>query len=231
MDNRDSIVSGYKIKYERTLSQDSPDRPYPQVVDFVEKYRAQLGKRVADLGSGNGRNLIYLSEQGFYPVGVELNPAGVMATKKHLQALGLQGEAVVGDINQLPLANQSYDSALSRRVFDYSDDVEALAKFKEASRILKPGGLMFLSVRSFEQASKENEVLESENQFGGKTYSVTSGSEQGVKQHYFSERELRDLAEKAGFEVVELIQRKYYAEKDGKEKFEFILEMRKINEK
>lgn len=221
------IVSGYKAKYEKTLEQENPDRPYPQIVSFVEKYKGQLGTRIADLGSGNGRNLIYLSQVGFDPVGVELNPAGVAATKKHLEKMGLRGEAVVGDVNVLPLAASSFDSAISRRVFDYSDDEEAEKKFYEASRILKNGSLFFLSARSIEQPAKANEEMLTENPLGGKTFLVKSGSEQGVKQHYFTRAELEQLAEKSGFEVLSIESRTYGGEKTGEQKYEWLLELKK----
>lgn len=221
------IVSGYRNKYERTLSSESPDAPYPQVVEFVQKYGQQLGRRVADLGGGNGRNLIYLSQAGYEPIGVELTPQGAQATKKHLEKLGLKSEVVIGNINTLPFDNASFESAISRRVFDYSDDAEAREKFQEAARILKPNALMFLSVRSAEQAPKSNETLEFENQYGGKTFLVESGSEKGAKQHYFTEAELRYLAEDSGFEVLKLQPRAYRGKNDNENKFEFILELRK----
>lgn len=86
---------------------------------------------------------------------------------------------------------------------------------------------MFLSVRSVAQASKNNEILESENEYGGKTFLVISGSEQGAKQHYFSEAELRHLAEGSGFEVLSIQSRTYRGKKNDQNKFEFILELRK----
>lgn len=62
---------------------------------------------------------------------MELTPQGAQATKKHLKKFGLKGEVVIGNINTLPLESASFDSAISRRVFDYSDDEEAKKKFKK----------------------------------------------------------------------------------------------------
>lgn len=201
----EAVRRGYDVTYAKhELGGEVENPPAQEVVKFVEQYRDRLGLKILDVGSGAGRNLVYLARQGFEATGIDISKKGVELTKQQVQQEKLKGSVVVGDIQKLPFKDASFDSAISRRVLDYNNSAGVETKMQEMARVIRSNGLLFLTVRSVHQPAKQNEVFIEENQWHGKTYTVNSGSEQGAFQHYFTEDEVRDFAKSTGFVVEEL---------------------------
>ncbi len=223
---------GYEEKYKSRGPELMEKGPSSQVVGFVERYRDRIGKKILDLGSGFGNNLEFLARQGFQATGIELSPKGAGITKERIEKENLSASVVVGDIEHLPFAKKDseevFDSAISRRVIDYSDTESVFNKMKELSRVLRKDGLFFMSVRSASQKSKENEQLIEENQWGGKTFRVTSGAETGANQHYFTKAEIENLSQQTGFQIEEIGENSYVGAKDEQKKFEWLVVLRKV---
>jgi len=102
------------------------------------------GKRVLDVGCGNGATLCYLREQfGITGIGIDiveeaLSRARTRCTKDLKDAL----EFVVGDHRNIKLPDESVDIVLSWGVIEHF--VEYLLALYEACRVLKKGGTLVL---------------------------------------------------------------------------------------
>ncbi len=104
------------------------------------------GRRlILDLGCGTGRTIRLLSGLGYEFVGIDIS-------KKMLQiAKGFeQNSYVLADIRHLPFLDSTFDTAFSLhgglahlKTFD-----EKLRAVREISRVLRPGGLVFIDVPS-----------------------------------------------------------------------------------
>jgi ubiquinone/menaquinone biosynthesis C-methylase UbiE len=101
-------------------------------------YAGAAGLRVLDVGSGQGIDLARYAQSGADPVGIDLTPRHVELANAHLAALGLRGEAVRGDGEQLPFDDESFDRVSSNGVLHHTPDIEGA--LREIHRVLKPGG-------------------------------------------------------------------------------------------
>lgn len=228
----EAVRRGYDVSYAKhELGGEVENPPAREVVKFVEQYRDTLGSKILDVGSGAGRNLVYLARQGFEATGIDISKKGVELTKQQLWQEKLKGSVVVGDIQKLPFHDASFDSAISRRVLDYNNSAGVEKKMQEMARVIRPNGLIFLTVRSVHQPAKQNEVFIEENQWHGKTYTVNSGSEQGAFQHYFTEDEVRNFAKSTGFTVEELREIIAYDEREKRQKAGWHIVLRKSPER
>jgi demethylmenaquinone methyltransferase / 2-methoxy-6-polyprenyl-1,4-benzoquinol methylase len=104
----------------------------------VRELHLGAGSRVVDLGCGTGDLCRVLGRAGLRAVGVDM-AAGMLA-KAHTSAPLVRADAL-----QLPLSNASVDGAVSG--FALRNVVDIAACFREAARVIRPGGrAVFLEV-------------------------------------------------------------------------------------
>ncbi|MEE9555491.1 MAG: class I SAM-dependent methyltransferase [candidate division Zixibacteria bacterium] len=102
------------------------------------------GKDVIDLGCGCGQNAIALAKMGANVTGIDFSNGQIDEAKelasKHKQSI----EFKTGDISDLSfIPDSKFDLAISACAIAYVEDIEST--FKEAFRILRPGGIFILS--------------------------------------------------------------------------------------
>ena len=104
----------------------------------VRELHLEPGARVVDVGCGTGDLCRVLGRAGLRAVGVDM-AAGMLA-RAHTSAPLVRADAL-----QLPLADASVDGAISG--FALRNVVDIAACFREAARVIRPGGrVVFLEV-------------------------------------------------------------------------------------
>jgi SAM-dependent methyltransferase len=99
---------------------------------------------VLDVGTSTGTNLRMLRELGFRNVvGVDNSPDAI----RFCAEKGL-GSVRLGDVCALPFPDQSFDLILATDIIEHVDD--DAAALKELRRVLRPAGMLLLSVPTFE---------------------------------------------------------------------------------
>lgn len=155
--------------------------PTPIVEQGAE--HIEPGSLVLDMGSSDGRNSLYLASLGSIVVGVDIVPDDLLRMKRQARCMGMQAvrgtNPVLGDQDMPPFRDESFDSVVCTAALQFSKLDKKLV-VGGLQRLTKPGGINIVSAY-----------------FG-------STNDQLLKMGYtvFSQYELTDLYEKAGWELI-----------------------------
>ena len=108
---------------------------YQFSADFCEK------RIVLDAGCGEGYGSYLLAESGMHVVGIDVSPEAINHAKEKYIRDNL--EYRVMDVSNMNFADGTFDVVVSFQVIEHMHDFEAF--LKEIKRILKIGGLAFIS--------------------------------------------------------------------------------------
>jgi SAM-dependent methyltransferase len=130
----DEMWSRRKIKHELEAC-DIETAPRVALLSYLPK-----NGRIIDAGCGFGKWLIYLKKRGYNIKGVDNNAMTIAELTKFDKSLKVE----LGDILHLRYPDNSFDAYISMGVVEHFEE-GPMAALREAHRILKPNGLIFLS--------------------------------------------------------------------------------------
>jgi SAM-dependent methyltransferase len=103
----------------------------------------EAGERVLSLADGEGRNSVWLAQQGLTVDAFDISEVGVRKARDFARITGVKVNFAVADIAQLQWPNGLYDG-VAAIFFQFADPELRARIFKGIQRCLKPGGVLVL---------------------------------------------------------------------------------------
>ncbi len=109
----------------------------PYIFDFAE-FKNARGLKVLEIGVGMGADYLEWLKSGAQAAGVDFSAASIEKARRRCELAGYRPELRVGDAENLPFPDSSFDIVYSYGVMHHSPDTQQCVR--EAWRVLKPGG-------------------------------------------------------------------------------------------
>lgn len=143
-----SIANKYNAAYSENDLID-----YDYLTCFIENIK---GKNVLDMGCGCGESTSYLAKKGLNVIGIDFAENMLLEAKKLYPDLTFENQNILST----SFDDQSFDGIVLTYVINHFSDDGLLALKKEIHRLLKKGGLLFLSVHQGNSESVINDPLD-----------------------------------------------------------------------
>jgi len=171
-----------------------PHQDMPRIVQLLKERGARA---ILDLGSGTGRHVVYLARSGFSVFGLDNSPEAMRLTRQWLADEGLEADLQRQSMaEKLPYEDAFFDAVVSVQVIHHADKATIEKVVREISRVLKRGGLLFVTVPKLMNQGGRFEQVEPG------TFIPLDGLERGLPHHYFTPDELRELF--VEFDIIDL---------------------------
>jgi SAM-dependent methyltransferase len=118
----------------------SEDQQVPTYEKALERVDVAPGHRVLDIGCGAGAFLRLVGERGGQPFGIDASEPLIALARTRLPHADLR----VGDMEDLPYADASFDLVTGFNAFFFADDF--VAALREAGRVTRPGAPIVIQV-------------------------------------------------------------------------------------
>jgi SAM-dependent methyltransferase len=172
------------------------------------------GKDAIELGCGTGYVSAWLARRGARVVGIDNSPRQLETATRLQREHGLDFPLLLGNAEQVPYPDASFDLAISE--YGAALWADPYAWVPEAARLLRPGGrlvlltnglLAYLAVPDIETDGPADERLK-RPLFG--MHRITWPDEPGAVEFHLSHGDWIRLLRRSGFEVLDLVE--LYAE-------------------
>jgi SAM-dependent methyltransferase len=145
--------------------------PDPDLVRLVKKGIIPVGQAL-DIGTGPGHDAVFLIQQGFNVIGIDISPTAVILARENASNAGLFGFFQEGDIRQIPVEDHFVDFVYDRGCFHVLETQDRPKAVEEIGRVLRKRGLFMLRVFSEKEQPGDGPHRftrkELEDLFGGK---------------------------------------------------------------
>jgi ubiquinone/menaquinone biosynthesis C-methylase UbiE len=111
-------------------------------LDVLERLAPPAGRDIVDIGCGPGVLARELARAGARVVGIEISDQQLAAARA---ADGVKPRYLVGRAQALPLADASMDLAIFMRTLHHIPSHDLVQALREARRVLRPGGALYVA--------------------------------------------------------------------------------------
>ena len=111
-------------------------------IEILESWNLNPNQRILDIGCGSGQTAIPAAQQGHQVVGIDIAENLIEHAKERALYEGLDAQFDVGDAENLPYADNSFDVVISMMGAMFAPRPEKVAS--EIARVLRPGGKLYM---------------------------------------------------------------------------------------
>jgi SAM-dependent methyltransferase len=185
----DAVAETYATHFTDELDRKPMDR------ELLDAFVTQVGDGpVLDLGCGPAGHVgRYVHERGPAVTGVDFSQPGIETARR----LNPTMDFVVADIRALPFPDASVAGIVAFYCLIYGTDADIVAALAEARRVLREGAPLLAAVHGGEGSGHFDDFL---------------GQPVDITLRYTSPEAIRELAERAGLTVNEVIAREPYTD-------------------
>ncbi|MFX1390427.1 MAG: class I SAM-dependent methyltransferase [Promethearchaeota archaeon] len=165
---------------------------HPDMEKIASLFKENKVKKILDIGFGTGRHIIFFARMNFDMYGFDASPKGLSLTKQWLAEEGLEAELIVHRMEKIfPYEDNFFDAIISIQVIHHNLMKDIIITVKEIERVLKKGGLIFITFPKLKERADFDEWNLEEIEEG--TYDPQSGSEKGLPHHFFTLEEIHEV--------------------------------------
>ncbi len=171
------------------------------------------GKTVLDLGSGTGRNANHMASLGAAATGIEISPTAILIAEEAAREKGVRVKYIRQSMGEsYPFPDASFDLIIDVVSSNSLTEKERGTYLEEASRVLKPGGFMFVKALALDGDKNAKTLLQDSPGPEKDTYIM---KELGLTERVFRREDLLSLYGKY-FTVLDLEKKESYPCMNGK---------------
>jgi len=121
--------------------------PHSKINRVIAKLKAYRVKKVLDLGCGSGRHSVALAKEGFDVTGIDYSKNALDLAAKWAKSEKVKINFVKGNIHKkLEFKDNLFGAILAIDALHYESTKDLKFSIGEIVRILKPGGLAFITL-------------------------------------------------------------------------------------
>ena len=176
-------------------------KPQEDLPRIVKLFKKKSVRKILDLGCGTGRHIIYFAKNNFDVYGIDIAEEGIKITKEWLKKEKLQANLKIGSIyEKLPYKDNFFDAVISTSTIHHARIKKIQKTIQEIERVLKPKGLIFITVRKrkFRRFYPKLTIIEKYGKqkarykvIAPRTYVPIEGGEKGLIHNLFNKKLIR----------------------------------------
>lgn len=139
----------FRTQYEKCYEGDEyywglePASFLDELIQSTNKEPSEL--TVLDIGCGEGKDAVYMAQQGCNVTAFDVTESGIRKLKKLALNRSVEIDAFVADINDFEI-NKQYDIIYSTGTIQYLFDENISTFFKKVNNMTKIGGIVYFNV-------------------------------------------------------------------------------------
>ena len=158
--------------------------------EILTLFQTYSVKKVLDLGCGSGGYVVSLAKNGYEVYGLDFSKEAIEVAKSWLKDNGNKGNLKLGSIyKKLPYGDNFFDAVISFRVIHHATIEDIRKLIKELERILKPQGLLFITVPKWRMPRKK---MGNFRMFDSRTFIFKEGDQKDVMHYLFNKKLLKN---------------------------------------
>ncbi|HEX2909737.1 MAG TPA: class I SAM-dependent methyltransferase [Chloroflexia bacterium] len=202
--------SAYNRYWEKLEQPASSVEQVEKIINLLLENGAKPGQRVIDAGCGNGLYSLALAKNGFRATGVDFAPGVLASAQRKAEQQHLNADFEKMDLdNHFWFADGYFDHAFCLSVLNLLNRPKWA--LNELHRILKPGGLLIVSLWldpvKYRESYPEMFQPSTANSNGVKDRAKQAArnlSGRSIHTRFWSVEEFQDLLTKQGFEILQM---------------------------